>query len=170
MDGVTREWIRCAADERAIAAGCRFDPERGQHVLEFARRFLRLYEGEYAGQPLEPLDWQIEVTMHLFGWVRYSERWGRDIRRFTRASIWIPKKNGKSPTLAWWGLYLLVADDEHGRKVFLGAKDGAQAREIAGKHAIEMVLASPELLAECSINRTLMQITHEPTRSILKPM
>lgn len=170
IDQITRDWIRNAADERAAEAGCRFDPERGQHVLEFARRFLRLYEGELAGQPLDPMPWQFEVTMRLFGWVRHSDRWGREVRRFNRAGIWVPKKSGKSPTLAWWGLYLLTNDGEQGQKVFFGAKDGQQAREISGKHAIEMVLASPELSAECSIDRTRMQITHEPTRSLLKPM
>lgn len=169
-DQITLDWIRNASDEKAVAAGCRFDAERGEHVLEYARKFLCLYEGDFAGQPFEPMPWQIECTMRLFGWVKHSERWGREVRRFNRASIWCPKKNGKSPLLAWWGLYLLTADDEHGQKVFFGAKDGAQAREIAGKHAIEMVLASPALLAECTINKSTMQITHEPTRSILKPM
>lgn len=170
IDSITRSWIKNASDERAAAAGCRFDETRGQHVLDFAEKYLRLYEGERAGEPLTPMPWQIDVTMRLFGWVKPSERFGREVRRFNRASIWIPKKNGKSPTLAWWALYLLCADGEMGQKVFFGAKDGAQSREIAGKHAVEMVLSSPDLMAECSINKSLMQITHEPTRSVCKPM
>lgn len=169
-DAVTRQWVRNAADERAVGAGCRFNPARGQHVIDFAATYLRLYEGEQAGEALIARDWQIDVTMRLFGWEKWSDRWGRWVRRFKQASIWVPKKNKKSPTLAWWGLYLLAADGEMGQKVFFGAKDGTQAREIAGKHAAEMCQSSPDLMAECSINRTLMQITHEPTRSILKPI
>lgn len=170
IDAITKSWIRNASDERAAANGCRFNEDRGRHVIAFAAKYLRLYEGEYAGQPLVARDWQIEATMRLFGWERWSERWQRWVRRFNAAGVWVPKKNKKSPTLAWWGLYLLCADGEAGQKVYFGAKDGTQAREIAGKHAVEMVKASPELLEECTINNTLMQITHEPTRSILKPL
>lgn len=169
-DPATKRWIRNAADERAAARGMRFSEARGQHVIDFAAKYLKLYEGECAGQPLVARDWQIEVTMRLFGWERYSERWGRWVRRFTQAGVWVPKKNKKSPTLAWWALYLLVADGEPGQKVYFAAKDGSQAREIAGKHAVEMCQASPELMAECSINKGTMQITHEPSRSILKPL
>lgn len=170
IDHETKNWIRNASDELAAENGCRFDGERGQFVIDWAAKYLRLYEGSCAGEPLVAHDWQIEVTMRLFGWVRYSERWEREIRRFNQASIWVAKKNGKSPSLAWWGLYLLCGDGEQGQKVYLGAKDGQQSREIAGKHAIEMCQASDELMSECSINKSLMQITHEPSRSIMKPI
>lgn len=116
------------------------------------------------------IDWQFECVMRLFGWVRWSEKYQESIRRFRRASIWIAKKNKKSPTLAAIGLYLLAGDDEPGQKVFLGAKDGMQAREIAGKHAIEMLAQSEELDAECKVDKGKMQITHLPSRSILRPM
>lgn len=169
IDATTKRWIRNASDEAAAANGCRFDEERGQFVIDFAAKYLRLYEGDCAGEPLIAHDWQIEATMRLFSWIRWSERWNRWVRRFTKASIWVPKKNKKSPTLAWWGLYLTCADGEQGGKTFFFAKDGSQAREIAAKHAIEMVLASPELLDICTINRVESQITHESTRSTLKP-
>lgn len=170
IDAVTKRWIRNRSDELAAENGCRFNEEQGQFVVNWIQSYCKLYEGEWAGQLMELRDWAYEVTMRLFGWVKYSERWGREIRRFRQASIWVPKKNKKSPTLAAWGLYLLAGDGEQGQKVYFGAKDGSQAREIAGKHAIEMVQASDELSMECSINRSLMQITHEETRSILKPI
>lgn len=170
IDATTKRWIKNVADERAAANGCAFDEGRGQYVVDWCRKYLRLYEGEHAGEPFEMRDWQYDATMRLFGWVKFSERWGRKVRRFTKAGIWVPKKNKKSPTLAAWGLYTLAGDGEQGQKVFFGAKDGSQAREIAGKHAIEMVLSSPELSADCKINLTHMQITHLETRSILKPM
>ncbi len=170
IDAVTKRWIRNASDERAAADGCRFDEARGQFVVDWIHNYCKLYEGEYAGQRMELRDWQLECTMRLFGWTRYSEQWKRWVRRFRQATIFISKKNKKSPTLAAWGLYLLCGDGEPGQKVFLGAKDGTQAREIAGKHAIEMLMKSPELMQECSINKSLMQITHEPSRSIMRPM
>ena len=170
LDAATQRWIRNASDERAAASGCTFDESRGQFVVDWIERCCRLYEGEWAGEPMRVLDWGYEVTMRLYGWVKPSERWGRMIRRFRQASIWVPKKNKKSPWLAANGLYLFCGDGEPGQKVYFGAKDGSQAREIAGKHAIEMVQSSPELSSECTINRSLMQITHDETRSILKPI
>jgi len=170
IDSVTKKWIRNASDELAAKNGCRFDPERGQFVIDWAAKYLRLYEGELAGEPLIAGDWQIEATMRLFGWIKWSDFWGKWIRRFSKASIWVPKKNGKSPTLAWWGLYLLAGDGEKGQKVYLAAKDGAQVREIVAKHAFQMAQESPELSEYCHFNQTTMQITYEPTDSILKPL
>lgn len=170
IDAITRKWIRDASDERAAHEGCRFDEKRARFVVDWIQKYCKLYEGERAGQKLELRDWQLETTMRLFGWVRHSEQWGRMVRRFRRASIWVPKKNKKSPTLAAWGLYLLAGDGEPGQKVFLAAKDGTQAREIAGKHAIEMLAQSPDLNSVCTVNKNLMQLTHEPSRSIMRPL
>lgn len=117
------------------------------------------------GQP----DWQYECTMRMFGWVRHSERWGRTVRRFNAASIYIPKKQKKTPTLAAWGVYLTCGDGEEGAKCFGGAKDGNQAG-IAMSHAIAMVEQSPELSSECKINRNEKSIEHVPTRSKYKPL
>lgn len=137
--------------------------------------YLKLYEGEFAGQPFECRDWQGECFRRMFGWIRRDEDWSRLlgketwVRRFNQAVIFIPKKNKKSPSLAALGLYLTCGDGEMGGKTFFFAKDGSQAREIAGKHSIEMLKQSPELMSECSINKSTFQITHEPTRSILRP-
>ncbi len=166
----TKQWTRNASDEKAVADGCIFDPSWGQFVVDWLQENLCLYEGEWAGEPFVCHDWQYEVTMRLFGWKKLSDRWGRAVRRFRRASIWVPKKNKKSPTLAAWMLYLLVGDGEQGQKVFLAAKDGQQAREIAGKHAAEMMIASPQLRAECTLNKSKLQITHEKSRSFLLPL
>ena len=114
-------------------------------------------------------DWQYECMMRLFGWVRNSQRWGRVVRRFTGASIWIPKKQKKSPTLAAMGVYLICGDGESGAKCFGGAKDGNQAG-IAMAHAIAMIEQSPELSSECKINRNERSIEHIPTRSKYKPL
>ena len=116
-------------------------------------------------------DWQYECVMRLFGWVheidwRGQKQW---VRRFRRASWFVPKKNKKSPTLASIGLYLTCGDGEPGQKVALCAKDGSQARDIAGQHILQMVAQSPELQIECNINLNEMKLTHLPTASILKP-
>jgi phage terminase large subunit-like protein len=165
IDKLTREWIRNAADERAAKDGCRFDAERARWAVDWIQKFCYLYEGEFAGQKMVLRDWQLEAVMRIFGWVKRSEEWGREIRRFRRGSVWVPKKNKKSPTLAAIGLYLLCGDGEQGQKVFSCAKDGGQAM-IAHNHALEMVRRSRELSSECSINKGTGRITHEPSRSL----
>jgi phage terminase large subunit-like protein len=217
-DPATAAWTRNPADERAAAAGCRFDAERGAYTVWWVERYCRLYEGEQAGEPLllrgchecgtyglpashefpewddaaraagleraaryaacvaagHALDWQYECTMRLFGWIRYSERWKRFIRRFTQGIIFIGKKNKKTPTIAAIGLYLTCGDGEMGQHVFFGAKDGKQAR-IACSHAKAMVEQSPELDPNrpggcMRINENTMCLSHPSTRSNLEPL
>src|SRR5262245_31739274 len=121
VDAETKDWIRNASDDKAIAKGCRFETKRAQFTVNWIETYCKLYEGELAGEPLRLLDWQLDATMRLFGWIRWSAKWKRWIRRFRSASIWTGKKNAKTPTLAAWGLYLLCGDGEKGQKVFLAA-------------------------------------------------
>lgn len=116
------------------------------------------------------IDWQYDSIFRLYAWVKHSEKWKREVRRFRAGSIWVPKKNKKSPTLAANALYLLVGDAEPGQKVFLCAKDGTQARDIAGKHTIEMRASSPALTKATTVNKNKQQITHTRSRSILQPL
>jgi len=170
-DPVTKRWMRDASDELAVRNGCWFDEERGQFVVDWLYDYLRLYEGEDAGKPFECKDdWQYETTMRLFGWVRKSEEWGRDIRRFRKGIVFIPKKNKKSPTLSAWCVYTAFGDGEPGQKCFPTAKDGAQIRENVVRHIHEMILQSPELKADCKINRQTGQVFHIPSRSLIMPL
>ncbi len=167
MDRLTKRWIRDVSDERAARNGCRFDEARANHVCEFFESELVLYEGEQAGQPFRLMEWQVDFLMRLFGWVQHSDQYGRSVRRFRKAGLWVPKKNGKSPIAAGVGLYLLTRDGEQGQKVFSAAKDGVQAG-IMHMHARQMVLRAPNLADECVINKTTGQITHESTASFYK--
>jgi phage terminase large subunit-like protein len=165
-----KKWSRNKSDELAIANGCVFDEERALFAVEWIQDYCRLWEGDKAGEPMILMDWQYDATMRMFGWVRWSDKWGRWIRRFREVDVYIPKKNGKSPTASVWGLYLLCGDGESGQKCFFGAKDGKQARDIVGKHVINMIEQSPTLTDECKINRNECSITHLSTRSIMMPL
>lgn len=167
VDKATKRWIRNEADEKAAAAGCRMDEARGQFVVDWAKNNLVLWEGDCAGQPLIATDWQYDCTIRLFGWVRSSERWGREIRRFREALIGKPKKQKKSPTVAWWMLYLLDGDGEPGQNCYTAAKDGQQAR-IVQEHAIKMVRASSTLSTYMKINKSTLSIAVDETNSVMK--
>jgi len=164
VDKLTKSWIRNRSDELAVAIGCRFDQDRADHVCDFFESELRLYEGEFAGHPFRLMEWQRDLLSRAFGWVRHSEDWGREIRRFRKVSLWLPKKNGKSPIAGGVGLYLLAADGEEGQKVYSAAKDGKQAA-IVHNHARQMVLRSPNLSSACQINKSTGRIAYHPTTS-----
>lgn len=166
-EDITQDWIRNASDERAAANGCRFEEWRGRKVVDWIQTYCRLYEGDCAGQNLVLHDWQFEATMRLFSWVKDSEEWGRTVRRFRKAGIFIAKKNKKSPTIAAWGMYLLCGDGERGQKTYSAARDGRQAM-IAHQHALEMIRLSPELGRQCKVNQSTGQIEHKATRSFYR--
>ncbi len=164
VDSISRKWCRNKSDEAALKNGCRMDLERGKFVVSWVEQYCFLYEGEYAGKPMELMKWQSDIIMRIFGWVKYDKDRGRDLRRFKRANVFIAKKSGKSPLLAALGLYMLCGDKESGQKCFSVARDGKQAM-IAHTHAMQMVKASESLSAECEINKSTGRITHIPTQS-----
>jgi len=157
-DPISREMIQYPVDELAIKKGCRFDAARAIFAIEWMESHLTLYEGPHAGEPFVCKDWQDLVSRRLFGWVRWSDRWDRWIRRFRSCIVFIPKKNKKSPTLAAWGAYMAMGDGEPGQHFYFAAKDGQQAREIAGTHAMQMVCLSA-FAGECRTDANEMQIT-----------
>lgn len=166
VDLATRKWIRNASDERAAQEGFYYREQRGQFTVDWVSKFCTLYEGDKGGETILVEDWQYEYFMQVFGWVFWSDTYGREIRRFNKAGVWIPKKNGKSPTLAATGLYLLCGDGEKGAKCYSVARDGKQAL-IAHTHAMEMVRASEYLSRPgiCKVHEATGTITHIPTRS-----
>ena len=167
VDKVTKRWIRNESDEIAVSNGCRMDEERGQFVVDWAESNCVLWEGDSAGQPLIAVDWQYDCSIRMFGWVKPSDKYKRLIRRFREALIGKPKKNKKSPTVAWWMLYLLDGDGEPGQNCYTAAKNGQQAK-IVQNHAVNMVRSSPTLSSYMKINKSTMAITVEETMSSMR--
>ena len=161
-------WIRSEADERAVRAGMRFDQRLVDRVVAFGERLLRHCEGPSAGQPFTLMDWQYhDLFGPLYGWVKWSEHYQRWVRRYDRTYVEVAKKNGKSPTGAYIGLYELVGDEEPGAKVFSAATDKDQAA-IVHTHAINMAESSPRLMDLLRINRTTKAITFPQNRGVYR--
>jgi phage terminase large subunit-like protein len=165
---VPPEWIHTRADELARDAGCWFELPFAEHVRKFARKFLRLWEGDAAGKPFELLAWQWErVIAPLFGWFRWDEQRQKPVRRFNTAYIEVPKKQGKSPLAALVGVYLMAGDGEGGSSVFSAATTQRQAG-IVHNHALNMIKASEEMNLRCKLNRSTHAVTYLPTDSIYR--
>lgn len=162
---VSKRWIKSAADERAIANGCWFDEEAADHFVEFCSAFCCHSKGEWAGKPLELLDWQRDdLFKPLFGWKQPD-----GTRRFHKLYCELPKKNGKSTMAAAVGLYMLVGDGEPGAEIYSAATDSKQASIVHGE-AILMVEASPELSALLDINKTTKNIAFPATNSYYRAL
>lgn len=119
-------------DDAAAAKACRFI-ELMPHT-----------KGKWAskGEKLVLQPWQIFMTCCVFGWLRKRD----GLRRFRRAMLLVPRKNGKSAWAAAVGLYMLVADGEYGAEVYSGATSEKQAWEVF-KPARLMALKTPQLLS-----------------------
>lgn len=156
----SRPWVRSEADERALAEGCYFDERAGIFVVQFFERFLRHTLGQWSGQPFTLLDWQRDdIVIPLFGWKRAD-----GTRRFRKAYIEVPKKNGKSTLCGGLALYLLIADGEPRAKIFGAAADREQAG-IVFHEAANMVAASSELSKRVNVIRSTKRIVDQRTSS-----
>lgn len=119
----------------------RFDTARADRVCNFFPTYCSHGKGEFAGQRFNLLDYQTQLILRpLFGWVRVED----GFRRFRKAYIEIPKKNGKTQLIAGLALYMLLADGEPGAEVYVAAADRDQAK-LLFKAAAAMVEANSAL-------------------------
>lgn len=106
---------------------------------------------------LEP--WQCFLFVVAFGWLRKKS--GK--RRFRKIYWEIPRKNGKSLCAAGLGLYMLLADNEHGAEVYSGATTEKQAWEVF-RPARLMLLRNPALCTRFGVEvraKSLVRLADE---------
>src|SRR4029453_1660247 len=164
--GMARKWavpsplIRCAADERAVSMGYTFDERAAAAVATFSREFCRHPAGRWAGDPFVLQPWQYDDLVEpLYGWRRAD-----GTRRFRRALIEVPKKQGKSTFAAMLSNYHLIADGERGALVGNCAGDREQA-SIVFHTGAAMVRSSPELAAAVDVIDSRKTIVHPASGS-----
>lgn len=119
-----------------------FDNAKAEKACKFIEA-LPHTKGRWAakGEKLVLTPWQCFFVCCVFGWVKRSN----GMRRFRRAELFVPRKNGKSALAAAIGLYMLVADGEFAAEVYSGATSEKQAQEVFTP-AYYMAKRTPELL------------------------
>ena len=133
-----------------------FDRERAEKVCRFLE-YLPHVKGKWAHpdpktrrpQLMRLEKWQKFVVCSIFGWVKKST--GK--RRFTKARIYVPRKNGKSFFGAGIGIYMTAFDGEPGSEVYSGATSEKQAMEVF-RPAWMMVKRSPMMAAAKGLETT----------------
>ncbi len=98
--------------EQDRANGWRFNDELAQHALDFIEQLVHT-TGDYAGRNFTLEPWQAFIVYNLFGFLNEDGS-----RRFTRAYVEVPRKNGKSTFSSAVMLYGLIADDEPAAQVY----------------------------------------------------
>lgn len=146
------KWVRlaCERHKRDQASSIRkdfpyvFDPEKADRACRFLE-LLPHVKGKWAKpdpktgkrQTMDLEPWQAFIVCSIFGWVKKEG----GMRRFQKARLYVPRKNGKSFFGAGIGCYMLAVDGEHGAEVYSGATSEKQAWEVfrPAKQMMEVV-------------------------------
>lgn len=107
--------------ENGELEGFRFNEKMGKAYIAIIER-LKHYKGQLAGQNIKLEPWQKKIVMILFGWEQKHSS-GVWVRRFSKALIYIPKKNGKTIMASAFSIAdVLIRGEFGGEVIFVGAK------------------------------------------------
>ena len=174
------KWVKLACERHRndIASSItksfpyRFDPELGEKPCRFFEKLphvkgkwakLDPSTGKRRTLKLEP--WQAFIFVSIFGWVRKDT----GTRRFRKARIYVPRKNGKSFIAAAVGWWMFAGDGEPGAEVYAGATSEAQARMVF-KPAHQMAKINPKLPAHYGVTVNAQTLVKDIDGSIFKPI
>lgn len=120
----------------------RFNKKMGKAYIEIIEQ-LKHYKGTLANTYIKLELWQKKVIMILFGWEqRHSS--GVWVRRFSKALIYIPKKNGKTIMASAFSIAdVLLRGEFGGEVIFVGAK--RDQAKLAWTGVDKMRMLEPEL-------------------------
>lgn len=116
-----------------------YDVEKAERACKFIEQMPHT-KGKWAAKKmkLKLEGWQKFIICNLFGWVNEA-----GLRRFRKAYLKVPRKNGKSMVVAGIGHFMLTKDNEYGAEIYCGATTEKQAWEVFGPARL-MALKTPE--------------------------
>lgn len=117
-----------------------YDETKANKVIAFIETFCKHSKGRFGGKPFILELWQKAFISALFGIVDKDT----GLRKFNRATLLVPRKNGKSALASAISLYMLVMDDEPGAEIYSVATKRDQAK-IVWDEAKRMIAKSPML-------------------------
>jgi phage terminase large subunit-like protein len=160
-------WVRFACERqlRDIERSWewRYDTGEAARVCRFIEELPHI-KGRWEQPKIKLQPWQCFMLCSLFGWVNAD-----GVRRFRKALVVIPRKNGKSVIAAGVALYCLILDSEPGAEVYSAATTRDQAK-ICWDTARRMVERLPRLREVYGVAALAHSITIESTASAFKPL
>ena len=165
------KWVRLACQRHRRDSArrdwkFRFDADKAERACKFIENLPHI-KGKWAREKslikLEP--WQCFKTVSVFGWVHAAT----GLRRFRKADILEPRKQGKSVWAAAVGLFMLTADGEFGAEVYSGATSEKQAYEVFGPARL-MAMASTGLSRTFGVQVNVSNINVVAKNSKFEPI
>lgn len=117
-----------------------YDERKATKAISFVENFCKHSKGKWGGKPFILELWQKAFIAALFGFVHKDT----GLRKFNRATLLVPRKNGKSALASAIALYMLFMDDEAGAEIYSVATKRDQAK-IVWDEAKRMIAKSPYL-------------------------
>lgn len=139
-----------------------FDIEAGLRVVAFLE-CLKLYREQWAGKQLVLEPWQVFIIVNLYGWKRKETK----KRRFTKAFIFVARKNGKTTLLS--GLPLWDILTTRGGEAYCAATKRDQAK-IAYQNIKEFVRQNPGLTKRLRVYNSSDRIVCDSTASKIEAL
>lgn len=140
-----------------------YNSKKANKAIEFIENFCKHSKGNLGGQSFILELWQKALIAAAFGIVHKID----GTRKFQEVLFIVARKNGKSTLAAGIGLYLMIADNEHGADIFACATKKDQAKLI-WLEAKRMVKKSPVLLKR--IKPLVAEMVSEFNDSSFKPL
>lgn len=124
-------------------------------------------KGKWAAQGKKIVleDWQCWIVCELYGWLRKED----NKRKYRRATLIIPRKQGKSLLLAAMLVIHLLFDGEFGAECYCGASNLKQAKEIFSA-AQKMLLNSPDIRELTGVEVNAASLVVADTNSKAEPV
>ena len=145
------------------ANGWGFSENYAQHAIDFIEQ-LEHSTGDYAGKPFKLEGWQAFIVWNMFGFLNPDGS-----RRFTRAYVEVPRKNGKSTFSSAVMLYGLIADGESAAQIYSAATKLEQAMMVFGE-SVRVCQNVGWLRDELSVNNSTNNRRIVYGQSIYRPL
>lgn len=141
----------------------RFNTARANEICAFVECLPHI-EGRWPTKNIVLEPWQCFILTTIFGWVDAS-----GYRRFRKALIMVPRKNGKTTLAAAVGLYLLACDGEPGARVYSAATTRDQAK-LCWSTAKAMAERTPAFLSHFGVRPLANSIAIEHKAAFFQPL
>jgi phage terminase large subunit-like protein len=122
------------------------------------------HTGDFAGKPFALRPWQSSIVEALFGTLRPD-----GLRRYRKAFLALPRKQGKTELAAGVLLYLLLGTGKTDQRIYSASGDRAQASLIYHA-ASRMVRQDPTLDRLCLTYDGYKRIVHEPSGNVYEAL
>ena len=143
----------------------RFDPVKAGRIIAWLELMPYVEGGPWPTPTLRLALWQKFIYGSIFGWVKKES----GLRRFSKAFIFVPRKNGKTTPLAGVGFFGMVCDGELGAQIWNGANKRDQAELLFGPAKAMWKKAEPWFRKLGIVKRGENALWMESTNSFWKP-